>query len=104
MGNEATVERKIPFEGSLTRAEFLPALKRGGTGTIVSTGAQHMPKITYVEEHKVKVYFNSKLVGTIRKELSADGKSEGYRYYPKGDKVGGDLFFSLTRCKHSLEN
>lgn len=60
-------------------------------------------RITYVEEHKIKVYHGSKHLGIIRKELSKDGLSEGWRYYPKGNKFGGDLFFSLPACKRSLE-
>jgi hypothetical protein len=65
-----------------------------------------MSKITYSEQPLVgvKVYSGGLRVGTIRRELSADRITYGYRYYPKGNKVGGDLFFSLVGCKRSLEN
>lgn len=62
-----------------------------------------MSKITYVEEHKIKVYLDSKHVGTIKKELSTDGLTPGFRYYPKGNKFGGDLYFGLPALKRSLE-
>lgn len=44
MKSEATVERKIPFEGSLTRAELFPALKQGVIGlTSTATKERDMP-------------------------------------------------------------
>lgn len=56
--------------------------------------------ITFVEVHKIKVYFGSSILGTIRKEL-CEGQ-EGYRYYPNHSKVGGEFFLSLSACKASL--
>lgn len=44
----------------------------------------------------VKVRLDGKVVGTIKKEI------DGWRYYPKGQKVGGDLFKSLSLCQKSL--
>lgn len=38
-----------------------------------------------------------KICGTIKNE------GNGWRYYPKGCKVGGDLFSSLKLCQKSLE-
>ena len=44
----------------------------------------------------VKVRLDGKFIGTIKPE---DG---GWRYYPKGQSVGGDLFKTLGLCQKSL--
>jgi hypothetical protein len=53
-------------------------------------------------EHKnpklVIVLLDGKVVGEIRKD------EDGHRYYPKGRKVGGESFATLTACKLSLED
>ena len=49
----------------------------------------------------VRVRFDGKIVGEIRKEKSRC--FEGWRYYPKGEKNGGELFESLRACQKSLE-
>jgi hypothetical protein len=59
-----------------------------------------MAQIVYVEKHELKVYLDGKHVGTIRKEREAD--SDGYRYYPRGSKTGGEFFALLSYCKASL--
>ncbi len=64
-----------------------------------------MNKITYHAEDetdtKVRVYSGGLRVGTIKQETEAG--SVGYRYYPRGNKYGGDFYKSLTACKRSLE-
>ena len=54
--------------------------------------------ITYEEKHEVKVKINGKFVGTIRFVPNA-----GWRYMPKGTRVGGEFFPTLAACKLSLE-
>jgi len=54
-----------------------------------------MARITYKTE--TTVILDGKAVGKI-KEL--DG---GYQYFPKGSKVGGEVFTHLRLCKDSLE-
>jgi len=61
-----------------------------------------MSNITYVpvpEQFKVKL--DGKLVGVIKK--SGDDRGYGWRYFPKGDKVGGEVFASVIACKRSIE-
>jgi len=65
-----------------------------------------MSKITYKTEglsvsSSVRVYSGGRRVGTIKAETEAG--SDGYRYYPKGNKYGGDFYNSLAACKRSLE-
>jgi hypothetical protein len=45
---------------------------------------------------KVTVKLDGKLVGEIRQE------ADGFRYFPKGQKTGGELFSTLPACKKSL--
>jgi hypothetical protein len=57
--------------------------------------------ITYKEAKpgKIEVRLNGKIAGAIRTFAN------GYRYRPRGSKVGyGDLFSSLGACKRSLES
>lgn len=44
------------------------------------------------------VYLDGKRVGKII------CKNDVYRYYPKGDKTGGDPFMSLADCLYSLKD
>ena len=46
----------------------------------------------------VRVYLDGRHVGTIKR-----GDGEGWRYFPKGSKVGGEPNHSLTEIKRSLE-
>ena len=46
---------------------------------------------------ETKVYLDGKIVGTIKKT------DEGYTYYPKGKKNGGETFPTLDKCMKSLE-
>ena len=48
----------------------------------------------------VRVRLNGKAIGEIRLEASIE--SAGWRYFPKGQKTGGELFSSLSACKRSL--
>lgn len=59
-------------------------------------------KLTYVEEHKVRVYIGSRHVGNIRSLRNRDG-TVSWCYFAKGDRFGGDEFKSLEACKKSLE-
>lgn len=45
----------------------------------------------------VYVYLDGRRIGTIRKG------SDGYRYFPKGDTVGGDSYCTIGEVKKSLE-
>ena len=47
---------------------------------------------------QVKVYCGRLRLGSIEKEVG------GWRYYPKGKSVGGDLFPSIVAVKKSLES
>lgn len=61
-----------------------------------------MSNITYIpvpEQFKVKL--DGKLVGVIKKSGGDDGY--GWRYFPKGSKVGGKPFTTLSDCKRSIE-
>lgn len=66
--------------------------------------------ITYSAEYKV--FIDGVRVGTIEECYGAKGYGVGnrpgeiigYRYYPKGQKTGGDLYPTLAACKQSLEN
>ncbi len=53
------------------------------------------------------VYLDGKHIGEIREEKGTltgwDQQGIGYRYYPKGQKMGGDLYAFLDTCKKSLE-
>lgn len=69
MGNEATVERKIPFEGSLTRAKFLPALKRGVTGKTFLTGKGQHPVSQF------RIYFYDLRTRTEMTDYAGNGKT-----------------------------
>lgn len=60
-----------------------------------------MSNITFVpmpEQYKVKL--DGKIVGVIKK--SGDAKGYGWRYFPKGDKIGGEPFQYLHQCQKSL--
>ncbi len=61
-----------------------------------------MSNITYipVPEH-FKVKLDGKLVGVIKR--SGDDRGYGWRYFPKGDRIGGQVFPTLAACKRSLE-
>lgn len=51
--------------------------------------------ITY--EIKVEVYLDNLYVGYIGKDFG------GYRYFPKGQKEGGQVFETIEKVKKSLE-
>ena len=51
--------------------------------------------------HTVKVFIDGRHRGTIKREHEAG--SDGWRYYPKGNKYGGDFYSTLAACKRSLE-
>ncbi len=55
--------------------------------------------ITYKElsDKLVLVSLGGKHVGSIKKV------ENGYQYYPKGYKGGGDIFLTFAACKISLE-
>jgi len=57
--------------------------------------------ITY--ETIIKVKLDGKVTGTI-KSVSSHHIDDGWQYFPKGSKTGGDVFASLNLCKHSLGN
>jgi hypothetical protein len=46
---------------------------------------------------RVSIYLNGQVVGSIREER------HGWRYFPKGQTIGGDLFLLLSDCRRSLE-
>ena len=57
--------------------------------------------ITYRQTHNpllLGVYLNDKRVGTI-----ATMVGEGFQYYTKNSKVGGEIYPTLEQCKWSLE-
>lgn len=56
--------------------------------------------ITYQENRKTGaeiVKLDGKIVGEIRKA------TEGFQYFPKGQKVGGAIWPSLAGCKRDIE-
>lgn len=67
----------------------------------VKTPAQVLIEYLYTEgkigEADVPVRLDGKVVGVIKNE------KPGWRYYPKGQKQGGDLFPTLSECQRSLE-
>jgi hypothetical protein len=56
--------------------------------------------ITYVNNSSVLVIVlvDGKQVGEIR------NTADGWSYFPKGQKKGGEVFKSLAACKRSLED
>ncbi len=69
-----------------------------------------MDSLTYREE--TRVYLGKRHIGTIRAVYAArndfpsnrqPGNLGGYRYHPKGDRKGGEVFPTLNACKRSLE-
>jgi len=57
--------------------------------------------ITYKDEATQSiVYLDGKIVGTIRQERMF---ISGWRYYPKGQKMGGQGFGTRQEVKNSLE-
>ena len=58
-----------------------------------------MNTITFQTTGKtIDVFLDLKYVGRIKKD------SDGWRYYPKGQKTGGDPFPTSRECKQSLES
>ena len=51
----------------------------------------------------VKVRLDGKVIGEIRREVFPLPNG-GWRYFPKGWKVGGELFSSLGKCQKSLSS
>lgn len=45
----------------------------------------------------VKVKLDGKYIGDIKEVAN------GFQYFPKGKKVGGEVFHTLALCKESLE-
>ena len=67
---------------------------------------------TFKYEASFKVYLNGKHIGSIHEEYAHNGYSPfngkpgsitGYRYFPNGDKMGGDLFPTFAACRQSIE-
>ncbi len=56
-----------------------------------------MPDITYSAKLVIVVKLLEKVVGEIRHD------PDGWRYYPKGSKTGGEAFADLPACQKSLE-
>lgn len=64
-------------------------------------------RITYTQVNESKVAkgrttrwnarLDGKIVGQIRREL------DGWKYFPKGQKIGGEAFKDLSACQASLE-
>lgn len=46
----------------------------------------------------ITVLLNDKIAGTIRQA------EDGYQYFPKGKKIGGEIFKTIKQTKESLEN
>lgn len=59
------------------------------------------PNITYQTE--IVVRLDRRIIGEIRVEQGLLAPGETYQYFPKGQKVGGNVFSSLAACKASLE-
>lgn len=62
--------------------------------------ARAVPMITYTPEKLpgiITVKLDGKVVGHIRKG------EDGFRYTPKGQRVGGEAFETLRDCKRSIE-
>jgi len=62
-----------------------------------------MSEITYHQTTdcrilSIRVYSGGLRVGTIR---AVEG---GFRYFPKGSKVGGEVFTTIAAVKQSLES
>lgn len=54
----------------------------------------------------IKVRLDGKLAGEIRHVLEGTpgvNMREGWRYFPKGSRSGGELYSSPLECKQSLE-
>ncbi len=60
-----------------------------------------MNQFTYITEVQVKL--NGKHVGTIREVLPKGASLSSFVYFPKGQKIGGDMYPTLAACKASLE-
>lgn len=55
--------------------------------------------ITYKEmANEIAVFLEGKRVGTIQHIFG-----EGWKYFPKGSRTGGDFYQTLRECKNSLE-
>jgi len=55
-----------------------------------------MLKYTHKPSGKIKVLLDGRVVGEIRKV------NGGYQYFPKGQKVGGEVFQSWGQVQRSL--
>ncbi|MFK4132456.1 hypothetical protein ACI2KR_09275 [Pseudomonas luteola] len=55
-----------------------------------------MIKFKQEKATEVTVLWDNKTIGKI---LQEEG---GWRYYPKGERTGGELYQSLGACKNSL--
>lgn len=55
---------------------------------------------------RVTVYLDGKPIGEIREEMGTlpgwNGGKPGFRYYPKGQKIGGELYTRLEHCQAHL--
>lgn len=60
--------------------------------------------ITYIQngKNRIQVLLDSKVVGDIHIIDSSDHFKQ-YQYKPKGSKIKGEKFNSLSDCKKSLE-
>ena len=56
--------------------------------------------INFQEIHVVRM--GKKKIGEIRAEFDEKKAVKGYRYFPNGQKEGGNLYYSLLSCKQSL--
>ena len=61
-------------------------------------GMKSIISYDYSDKNKIKVLLEGKIAGAINLEKG------GWRYFPKGQKLGGDLFDTLRECQKSLES
>lgn len=58
-----------------------------------------MSKIEYITNVIVKL--DGKAIGTIKPVKYPNG-DPGWQYFPKGTKIGGDIYSTLATCQLSL--
>jgi hypothetical protein len=58
------------------------------------------PKFVIQLNGNYLVYLSGRRIGTIKREVRFC--MPGYRYFPKGQKIGGDWFGTASRCMQSL--
>lgn len=65
--------------------------------------------ITYKKVNRnIRVYLDGRAIGTIRlvaaKVLDTGKVQSGYRYFPNGQREGGEVFDTVEACKKSLDD